>query len=106
MASLIKAVLGSSSSGSQNQYYDPKLTPRVQPNAQDPTKAWDRLKVKQVVKRSVVYIHSIYVFPSLMTASRLRSHACSRDKPGNVGWAGIGGVSGIQFGPSDAWDSS
>ena len=55
MASFIKkAVLGSSSGGSQNRYYDPKLTPRVQPNAQDPTKAWEKLKVKQVVKRSGV----------------------------------------------------
>lgn len=46
----MKAVLGSSSSGPQNQYHDPKLTPRVQPNARDPTKAWEKLQVKQIVK--------------------------------------------------------
>ena len=61
MAKLVKAMLGSSSN-SQNQYYDPKLTPRVRPNAQDPTLAWDRLKVKQIVKRFVEYSPSYLSF--------------------------------------------
>ena len=56
MASRIKAMFGSSTSSQQNQYFDPKLTPRVQPNAHDPTLAWDRLKVKQVVKRLVFVV--------------------------------------------------
>ena len=60
MANLLKAMLGSSS---QKQSYDPKLTQRVRPNAHDPTLAWDRLKVKQIVKRLVDYPPiSMYIF--------------------------------------------
>ena len=55
MANLLKAMLGSSSSNSLKQNYDPKLTQRVRPNAHDPTLAWDRLKVKQIVKKLVDY---------------------------------------------------
>ena len=53
MASRIKAMFGSSSSSQKNQHSDPNLTARVQPHAHDPTLAWDRLKVKQIVKRFV-----------------------------------------------------
>ncbi|XP_065910919.1 metallophosphoesterase MPPED2-like [Dysidea avara] len=52
MASRFK-LFGSSASKppSENPYYDSKLTPRVQPNAHDPTLAWQRLSVKQVVEK-------------------------------------------------------
>ena len=51
MASFIKSKFNSSSNRSQNQYLDPNLTQRVHPNSCDPTLAWEKLKVKQVVKR-------------------------------------------------------
>jgi len=52
MASFIKS-FGSSASKPppENPYYDSKLTPRVQPNTHDPTLAWQKLSVKQVVEK-------------------------------------------------------
>ena len=90
MASLIKAVLGSSSSGSQNPYYDPKLTPRVQPNAQDPTKAWDRLKVKQIVKRLVDLYTCILVSRS-QTLYLGKKGQVHRPFPSGAGVSNVGG---------------
>lgn len=54
MASLIKTMFGSSSNRSDNQFFDPNLTPRVRPHTHDPTLAWEKLKVKQIVKRLVL----------------------------------------------------
>lgn len=45
MASFLKSKFSSSSNSSQNQ------NPRVQPHSHDPTLAWEKLKVKQVVKK-------------------------------------------------------
>ena len=45
MASFLKSKFSSSSNHSQNQ------NPRVQPHSHDPTLAWEKLKVKQVVKK-------------------------------------------------------
>ena len=55
MASLLKSKL---SSKNQN------LNPRVQPHSCDPTLAWDRLKVKQVVKRLALVCSSSCAFIS------------------------------------------
>ena len=49
MASLMKAIFGSSSSTDATSHSN--LAGRVQPHAHDPTLAWDKLKVKQIVKR-------------------------------------------------------
>lgn len=74
MASLMKAMFASSTSSQQNQYFDSKLTPRVQPHAHDPTLAWDKLKVKQIVKRlvfvlKVSYLNFYYVMSHLISAA-------------------------------------